>query len=259
VGAADATLAALTADPARTALLLDYDGSLAPIVLHPEEAVPLPGTGEVLDAIARRIALVGIVSGRPVGFLVRHLPASRLAFVGQYGLEWARGGEITVDERALPYTGAVAAAAAEAEARWPELYIERKGEVAVTVHWRRAPVDEDDVVREIDAMARRLGLAVHPSRMARELRPPIGVDKGTAVEHLLDGMTAAAFGGDDAGDIPAFATLDRLRAQGRLERAVRIAVTSSEVPDEVLRNADLVVSGPQGLREVLDAYAHALA
>ena len=139
MGTVDATLAALTADPARSAVLLDYDGSLAPIVPRPEDAVPLPGTVDVLDAIAQRIALVGVVSGRPVDFLLDALPSRRIAFVGQYGLEWVEDGEIIVDERALPYVGAVAEATEEAERRWPELFIERKGKVAVTVHWRTAP------------------------------------------------------------------------------------------------------------------------
>jgi trehalose 6-phosphate phosphatase len=93
---------------------------------------------------------------------------------------------------------------------------------------------------------------VHASRKARELRPPIGVDKGTAVERLVNGMTAAAFAGDDTGDLPAFAALDRLRTSGVLQRAIRIAVRSPEAPDEVLRAGDLVVDGPEGLRAFLD-------
>jgi trehalose 6-phosphate phosphatase len=254
-----ATIGALAADPPRTALLLDYDGSLSPIVAHPADAVPLPGTVDVLDALAHRLGRVGVVSGRPVEFLMRQLPSARMAFVGQYGLEWAEAGGVTVDQRALPYVGAVEEAADEAEHRWPDLYVERKGEVAVTVHWRNAPVDGDAVVADVDALARRLGLDVHPSRKARELRPPIGVDKGVAVERLADGMRTLAFAGDDAGDLPAFATVERLGADGAIERAVRIAVSSPEAPAEVLRAGDIVVDGPQGLRDLLDALLAALA
>jgi trehalose 6-phosphate phosphatase len=252
VSTLDATLAALAADPSRTALLLDFDGSLSPIVLHPEDAVPLPGTAELLDAIAARLALVAIVTGRPVDYLRRVLPTARVAFVGQYGLEWSQDDRIVVGERALPYVDAVAAAAAEAARRWPELYIERKGDVAVTVHWRNAPQTGDRVAAAIDALAQQLGLSVHASRKARELRPPIGVDKGTAVERLLAGMTAAAFAGDDSGDLPAFATLDRLRSTGALQHAARIAVRSPEAPEEVLRESDVVVEGPEGLRALLE-------
>jgi trehalose 6-phosphate phosphatase len=262
VGADDATLeatvGALTRVPERTALLLDFDGSLAPIVPHPEDARALPGTDAVLDAIARRLGLVAIVSGRPVGFFTKVFDAPNVRLVGQYGLEVLEQGRVSVDARALPFVPAVAAATEEADRRWPECYIERKGDVAVTVHWRRAPDAEESVVQEIDELAQRFGLVVHPGRMARELRPPVPVDKGTVVETLVAGYAVAAFGGDDSGDLPAFGTLARLEASGELERGLRIAVASAEMPPEVRAAADVVVDGPAGLRAVLDGLAAAL-
>jgi trehalose 6-phosphate phosphatase len=232
--------------------LLDFDGSLSPIVLRPDDAVPLPGTADVLDAIAARLAVVGIISGRPVEYLRRVLTTRRVALIGQYGLEHAVGDEIVVDERVLPYVDAVAAAADEADRRWPDLLIERKGRVAVGIHWRASGAVADQLVADIDALATSLGLAVHPSRMARELRPPVPVDKGTAAEQLVAGMTTAAFAGDDSGDLPAFAALERLQREQRLAHAVRIAVKSSEAPPEVLQQSDVVVDGPEGLRALLD-------
>ncbi|MCU1426779.1 MAG: HAD-superfamily hydrolase subfamily [Actinomycetia bacterium] len=255
MGTVDATASLLARDPLHTGLLLDFDGSLAPIVLMPDEAVALPGTAEVLAALAKRLALVAIVSGRPVEYLARRVPAEGVRLVGQYGLEWMENGRVVVDQRALPYVQAVAEAASEAESRWPDLLIERKGQVAVGVHWRRDPGAGDDVATDVEALGRRLGLEVHPSRMARELRPPVPVDKGTVVEQLLEGLSVAAFAGDDSGDLPAFAALERLRSQGRLDDAVRIAVSSPESPPEVLANADLVVEGPEGLRTLLNQLA----
>src|SRR5689334_6580278 len=102
---------ALAADPARSALLLDYDGSLSPIVLHPEEAVPLPGTVDVLERIAERLGRVAVVSGRPVDFLIEHVHAPRVQLIGQYGLEWAEDGRAIADPRALEFVPAVADAA----------------------------------------------------------------------------------------------------------------------------------------------------
>ena len=59
--------------------------------------------------------------------------------------------------------------------------------------------------------------------------------------------------GDDLGDVPAFATLDRMEAAGA--RVVRVAVRSDEAPSELLDRADVVVDGPAGalalLRELL--------
>ena len=155
--------------------------------------------------------------------------------VGQYGLERDEGGRVLHDPRAALHEGAVAAAAAEAEARWPALLIERKGRVAVTVHWRTAPAHAPSA-REIEDLARSHGLTVVPGRMAAELRPPVPVDKGSALADLLavDGLTAAAFAGDDHGDLAAFAALVRWADGESSGRSVlRIAVGLARITDGV--------------------------
>ena len=63
----------LSADPDHTALFTDFDGTLSPIVARPELARPLTGATESLKRLASRLAVVGVVSGRPVGFLVDRL------------------------------------------------------------------------------------------------------------------------------------------------------------------------------------------
>jgi hypothetical protein len=88
--------------------------------------------------------------------------------------------------------------------------------------------------------------------MAVELRPPVAVDKGTAVDALISGLAIGAFAGDDHGDLPAFAALTRAVEETRLERAVRIGVTSPEAPPELGDAVDTVVEGPAGLIELLD-------
>ena len=87
--------------------------------------------------------------------------------------------------------------------------------------------------------------------MAAELRPPVPVDKGAVVEDLCDGLAAAAYAGDDQGDLTAFDALDRLVGQGRLERAVRIVVRSPEEPPELVARSDVRVDGPAGLAVLL--------
>jgi trehalose 6-phosphate phosphatase len=253
-----AMLDALTDDPMRSALLLDYDGSLAPIVLMPQDAVPLPGTAEVLGDIAPYLGVVAIVSGRPVDFLAEHIPASIVQLYGQYGLERIEHGRRVVDTRALPYVDAVATAADEVAERWPQIYVERKGEIAVAFHWRAAGDVDGSVVDEIEAIGRRLGLSVGDSKMAREFRPPVAIDKGSVVRELVDGMATAVFVGDDAGDVPAFAALQDLSAKAQVERTFRVAVSSSETPGDLVANADVVVDGPRGLRRFLNALAIAL-
>ena len=203
------------------------------------------------------VSTVAVVSGRPVEFLARAIGIPGLVLVGQYGLERMIDGRAVVDPRAEPYLGAVASAADEVEQELPDLHVERKAGIAVTVHWRTAPEREQEAVEVVDRIARHHGLAVYPTKMARELRPPVPADKGTAVEALVEGAANACFAGDDRGDLDAFAALARLVSEGRLEHAVRIAVGSAEAPPELVAQAELVVDGPAGLVSVLEELAGA--
>jgi trehalose 6-phosphate phosphatase len=86
-----------------------------------------------------------------------------------------------------------------------------------------------------------------------ELHPPVPTDKGTVVEAAAGRFAAAAFFGDDIGDLPAFDGLDRLASAGLA--TVRVAVRTEEAPAELLRRADLVVDGPEGALAVFEELA----
>jgi trehalose 6-phosphate phosphatase len=252
-----APLLPLAAQPHEAAVLVDFDGSISAIVDDPADAHIRPGARDALAGLIGVMGTVAVVSGRPVEFLARAIDLPELTLVGQYGLERMVDGRAVVDPRAERYLDAVAVAADEIERELPDLLVERKAGVAVTVHWRTAPDREADAVAVVDRIAGRHGLTVYPTKMARELRPPVPADKGTAVETLLDRVVHACFAGDDRGDLDAFAALARLNAEGRLQHAVRIAVGSAEAPPELLAQADLVVDGPAGLVSVLEALARA--
>jgi len=250
-----APLAPLVSRPDRSAVVVDYDGSLAPIVDDPAHAVPLPAARDALASLVPLLGRVAVVSGRPARFLADVLRIDGLACVGLYGMERLEDGVVVPDPAVATYRDAVAEAAADAARRLPGLLIERKGDVAVTVHWRTAPARQDEAIAAAEALGERYALAVIEGRMARELRPPVPIDKGTAVRALVDGLAAAAFAGDDRADIEAFAALDDAVTADRLQAAARIGVTSPEVPPELLRRADVVVEGPAGLAMLLDELA----
>ncbi len=81
------------------------------------------------------------------------------------------------------------------------------------------------------------------------------IDKGTAVERLLGerSVELALFGGDDRGDLDAFAALGDMANAGRLRAAVCVGVASDEAPSELADRADVVVDEPGGFLEVLKA------
>lgn len=252
-----APLRPLAARPRESAVLVDFDGSISAIVDDPAAARALPAAREALADLVGVVATVAVVSGRPVDVLTRAIDLPGVTYVGLYGLERVVDGVAVSDPRAEPYLPAVAAAAGELERELPGLIVERKSGLAVTVHWRTAPGREDDALAAVEQVAARHGLDVLPTRKARELRPPVAADKGTAVESLLDGITGACFAGDDYGDVAAFEALERLAAGGGLDDAVRIVVRSNETPPDLLALADVVVDGPTGLVSLLEDLAAA--
>jgi trehalose 6-phosphate phosphatase len=249
-------LAPFATAPARSALFLDFDGTLAAIVPDPRDAVPLPGVPELLADLATEFALVAVISGRPTSFLSAALgtPAG-VTLAGLYGLERALRGP---DHDA--WASVIDQVVAEASATAPEgVYVEPKG-LTVTIHWRRAPQQKGWVVAFAERAAAEHGLLVHPGRHERELRPPIDVDKGTVVRALADELAgrldnAAAFG-DDIGDLPAFAALGGLeRPDGRPLHVVRVAAVDAESPRQVADKADLTVAGASGAVALLHTLA----
>lgn len=253
-------LVPLVDDPRSAAVVTDFDGTLAPIVTDPDRARALPAGVAALRALVGRVGLVGVISGRSVEFLRAQLPIDGLTLVGQYGLERLVDGTVVADPRAEPFAPAVAAAADEAERRWPHLLVERKGRLAFSVHWRAHP-DAAPPLDELEAIAHRHQLAVSRGRMVGEVRVPVDIDKGTAVTQLLDerSLRAGAFAGDDAGDLPAFTALTDRGARAPGFVGVRVAVRSPEAPPELLASADLVVDGPAGLADLLGSVAAALS
>jgi trehalose 6-phosphate phosphatase len=159
----------------------------------------------------------------------------------------------------VPFAAAFAAAASEADARLPGTIVERKAGISVTLHWRMAPGRADDVRAVAGDLAHRYGLAELPTRYAVELRPPVEIDKGTAVDALIDGFSVGAFAGDDTGDLAAFGALGRATADGRLSRAICIGVRSPEMPSALPDAVDVLVDGPPGLVQLLGAVAQALS
>jgi len=235
-------------------VLLDFDGTLAPIVRDPEMARPLPGTVAVLGRLVARYRLVGVVSGRPAAFLAEHLAVDGLARWGSYGLEEVSpDGSVVIAPAAREWAPVVASvvAAARAEAQ-PGVLVEDKG-VSVTIHVRNAPAQEGWARGFAASRAQATGLVTHEAKMSVELRPPLDVDKGSVVASLVtaSGVAGACFVGDDLGDLSAFSALRDLVDRGRLRWAVRVAVLSGESPPEVTAAADLTVGGPEGVLDLL--------
>lgn len=245
-------LAPFLAEPRRAGLILDYDGTLSPIVEDAAAARPHLDAPALLARLRDRLGLVAVISGRPVDFLAPLLPDG-LVLAGLYGLEMATAVGREDHPQAGNWREVVDDVAGRAESKGPSgVVVERKG-LSLTLHYRTAPELEAATGAYAAEEAHRSGLVARPARMSWELHPPIEVDKGTAVLDLVGDLRAVAFAGDDLGDLPGFDALDELDARG--VATLRIAVDSAEAPIELLDRADVVVDGPAGLVELLQPLA----
>lgn len=253
----------LRADPARAAVLLDIDGTLAPIVRHADDAhVPEP-TRAPLIAVAKRYGVVACVSGRQATTARRIVSIGSIAYVGNHGSELLMPGGtgVEIDPEIAAHEQVVRKFARDvwtADLQRLRIRAEDKSAIAA-YHWRGAP-DEDaaeDAVREIAARAEAAGLKVHWGRKVLEVRPPVAMDKGRGVRRLLAGRDLAVglYVGDDLTDLDAFAGLRELVEEGQLGMAVCVGVRSDETPALLQEGADLLVDGPPGVRELLTTLA----
>ena len=260
------TRAAVVADPARTLLALDFDGTLSHIVDDPTLAYAHRDSVAALSRLGAVLGQVAIITGRPVrqalslgGF--EGLPGlERLMIYGQYGAEkWdAADGSTAEPERpaAITRLGELLPAWL-AEHGAGEARLEDKG-LAIAIHTRGI---DPDVIRElarpVAELAAELDLAVEPGRQVIELRGP-GHDKGDALHELVDRLDArhVIFAGDDLGDLPAFAAVEELRSSG--VDGLLICSASTE-QDALVARSDLVLDGPDAVAVWLTELADELA
>jgi trehalose 6-phosphate phosphatase len=273
----------LRSDPSHAAVLLDIDGTLAPIVRHADDAHVPEATRTLLIEIAKRYGVVACVSGRRAQAARQIVAIGTIAYIGNHGGELLRPGATRAElDPELEAWGervrAFAAAAYTGEHQRLRVRTEDKQAIAA-FHWRGAP-DEDAAaaaVRAIAVRAQEEGFVVHWGRKVLEVRPPVALDKGIGVTALLGGshgaaganaagadgldgtafdgrrFNAALYVGDDATDVDAFRALRALEHSGVLRAAVCAAVRSEEAPAELVREADLTIDGPGGVRGLLQA------
>ena len=255
------TLQPLRADPARAGVLLDVDGTLAPIVRHADDAAVPEPTRALLIQVARRYACVACVSGRQASVARQIVSIGSIAYIGNHGVELLRPGgtDVELDREVAAWEGRIRRFADDAyddELRRLRVRAEDKRAIAA-FHWRGAP-DEDAAERAVRRVAERAegaGLRTHWGRKVLEVRPPVDIDKGRGIRRLLRDadLKAAVYVGDDRTDIDAFEGLRTLVEQGRLGTAACVGVRSDETPRELEESADTLVDGTAGVRQLLEA------
>ena len=207
-------------DPARHGLFVDFDGTLVPLVDHPDLVRADGELVELLAALKLRFeGRLALISGRSLEQLDAMIgPVVRdILLAGSHGAEVRRGGHLVQPPRPQGLDAAIGDVRAYG-AGHPEMFIEEKSH-GVAMHYRIAPMLEEPVRRRAHAIAEKHGLIVQPGKMMVELRGP-GWDKGEAVlalmaEPPMKGTTPVVVG-DDLTDEPALVVAARLGGFGIL-------------------------------------------
>jgi trehalose 6-phosphate phosphatase len=248
-------------DPQRSAVLLDVDGVLAPIVQHAQDAHMPETTRRPLIEVARRYGVVACVSGRRASDARRIVALGSIAYLGSHGTEVLKPGATTpqLDQEVQGWARRVqdfSRGAFGERLRRLRVRLEDKEAIAA-LHWRGAPDEEEahQAVKEVAQAAEDAGFVTHWGRKVLEIRPPLRIDKGAGIVSLLRDteLAAALYVGDDLTDVDAFRGLSELREHGSLGYALRVGVRSDEGPSSLADEADVMVEGTDGVRDLLHA------
>jgi len=237
-----------------SALLLDYDGTLAPFCLNRQQAVPYPGVTallqEIIDDGRTRVVIITGRSAHEVIQLLAVHPSPEIW--GCHGLERLRpDGTCETPRVEEP----VVQALAEAD-RWlrdQELHNRAEFKTgAVAIHWRgldqaTAAKIRGQVLLGWLPIAQSTPMELLEFDGGVEMRMP-GRDKGDAVRTILDEMrpeVPVAYLGDDATDERAFLALET--------RGLSVLVR----PEWRKTAAALWIKPPEGLREFLTRWLQA--
>jgi trehalose 6-phosphate phosphatase len=243
-------------DLAPALVALDFDGTLAPISPHPEDARPVPGADRMLRAVRATGAALAVVSGRSVASLLRISGFGAVPGIVIYGTHGAERWEAGV-LRAAPAPPGLEELRARLPGliadlvREPDVWIEDKS-LSLVVHARLTAAPERVLERlrvPVEKAAAAAGLGVRPGKEVLEICLP-GIDKGTALRELLEGDPAAAlYAGDDVGDLNAMAEVQAW-AQRRGRPGCTVAVGPAGGP--LAGVAEVTVPDPRALLGLLE-------
>lgn len=200
-----------------SAIFLDYDGTLTPIVGSPELAQLNKGMRKTITQVARRYT-VSVVSGRDLHDIKGLVGLHDLIYVGSHGLDIEGPGGLRWEHeeaRAVRRPLENARSEIERRLRGIEGVLFETKRFSLAVHFRNtAPEDTDKVVEAVEAAGDgQSGLKVRLGKMVAELQPDVAWNKGSAIEWLLEALgldgsrVRPIYIGDDLTDEDAFRAL----------------------------------------------------
>lgn len=229
----DEYLAKYIGNSHKLALLLDYDGTLAPIAPHPDLAVIPAETKHILQRLSNiSDVYIAVISGRNVNNVKEMVGIEGITYAGSHGLEILHpDGTKFVHPMPTKYQGKVGELLKnlQKEVCKDGAWVENKGAL-LTFHFRETPAHlREPLTTRATKLIEDAGFRAASAHCAIEAKPPVQWNKGRASIYIL----RTAFGvdwseririiyaGDDATDEDAMQALKGMAATFR--------VTSSQI------------------------------
>ncbi len=237
-------------------LISDIDGTLSQISDDPAEAVVDPQIKASLISLVDHVDVLAVVTGRAALEAARLVDIPGVSHLGNHGMERLVSGEVLASSAALAYSGALERVMTEARSKIvePLVLFENKG-VSGSVHYRNTPdpaLAHEQILAVLAPLVEREGLRLTQGRMVVEIRPPVDINKGTALTELVQefGLRSVIFMGDDVTDVDAMQAVAELRRASQID-GMTIGVVGPETPAVVTEESDQVVSGIEGIADFL--------
>jgi trehalose 6-phosphate phosphatase len=248
----------------RLAIFSDIDGTISPIAAQPDAAFVLPEAVDALQRIAATGVTVVLVTGRAATDARSMVGLDELSYAGNHGFELLTDGRHVVRADVEAAAESIGAAVVEVEKLVTEagllgILFEDKRYTG-SVHYRLAPEPDDAKARLLPilrAVVEDRGLRLTEGRLVYEIRPSIIMNKGVFVTEFLtaDPHDTAVFLGDDLTDVDGFGAIQAARSSGMLLSGLNIGVAAAEAPQQVIDEADLVVTGTAQMASALSLFA----
>jgi trehalose 6-phosphate phosphatase len=245
-------------------VVCDIDGTISSIAPTPGAARLAEGAREALIRLSNLVDLVAVVTGRSATDAETMVDVPGALIVGNHGMEWIHNGVHRVHPDVIPYQANLAetmtelAGLAASDERLKGAIVEDK-RLSGSVHYRLTPnaIEARTLLLEAaGALALKHNLRVTEGRMVVEVRPPVHVNKGAALQRIAEDNTllGMVFLGDDVTDVDGFRVLQALR-DARNFAGLSIAVADPEARPEVIAAADAAIDGVEGCVRLLEQLA----
>lgn len=242
-------------------LVFDIDGTLSPIVSTPDEARLYPGVADLLEQARDHAGVhVAIMTGRGIEDGAAIVGIEGLTYIGTHGLEWSDGlsslHPVQLAPGALDYVepGKYLLDLVEQHLfDLPGVVVQHK-HVGGSLHYRLSPHPEETrhkLLAMLEEPARQLHMSLSEGKLVVEVRPPLAIDKGTALRRFAErfAVQSLVFAGDDRTDLDAVLEIARLRRAGL--SALAVVVRHHDTLPDLLSHADIVVEGVPGMTDLL--------